>query len=268
MFFKLENEIFDPNNNCIDNEKIYFKFHKNRFKRFDNFLDNITINKPHIKKALDIGSHYLHNSVLLSLRDFNVDSMDVSEFWNLDFVKKRSRKYDLNPIIEYKLSELNTISNKNNHYDLIIFTEILEHITFNPINFWKIIHKVLKPGGIIYITTPNSFALPNFIRKLKNILLLKSIGISVDQIMSNVTYGHHWKEYSSSEIIKYFKLMSDDFDVKINPFYYVKYSLNFPNLTFKVLHNIGNLTTKFSSDLEVIITLDKKTDWKIESPEY
>ena len=105
MFFKLENEIFDPNNS-IDNEKIYFNFHKNRFKRFDNFLNNITINKPHIKKVLDIGSHYLHNSVLLSLRDFNVDSMDVSEFWNLDFVKNRSKKYDLNPIIENKLSEL------------------------------------------------------------------------------------------------------------------------------------------------------------------
>ena len=267
MFFKLENEIFDPNNS-IDNEKVYFNFHKNRFKRFDNFLDNITINKPHIKKVLDIGSHYLHNSVLLSLRDFNVDSMDVSEFWNLDFVKNRSKKYDLNPIIENKLSELNTISNKNNHYDLIIFTEILEHITFNPINFWKIIYKVLKPGGIIYITTPNSIAMPNFIRKIKNIILLKSTGKSVDQIMSNLTYGHHWKEYSSYEIIKYFKLMSDDFDVKINPFYYVKYNLNFPNLTFKVLHNFGNFTKIFSSDLEVIVTLDKKTNWKIKSPDY
>lgn len=39
-------------------------------------------------------------------------------------------------------------------YDVIIFIEVLEHLN-NPVEYISKAHKVLRPGGIFYLTTPN-----------------------------------------------------------------------------------------------------------------
>ncbi|UZD21371.1 class I SAM-dependent methyltransferase [Algoriphagus halophytocola] len=262
----LVNEVYSGSSVSL-NEKEYFDFHKNRFKRFDRFLDNLKPKSGNFK-VLEIGSHYLHTSILLADRGFQVDAMDVGEFWELDFVKQRGEKYLLNPIIENDLSRLDRFSEVFDEYDLVVFTEILEHITFNPIHFWKRIYQILKPGGLIYISTPNAFAMPSLVRSFKNTVLLKSIGITVDDIMSKVTYGHHWKEYSANEIKRYFSLLSPDFSIAVKPYHYKVYDLKPPFLLFKVLSKIGNLTNAFADDLEVVVSLDRKTQWGIKEPEY
>jgi len=40
-------------------------------------------------------------------------------------------------------------------YDVIIFTEVLEHLNFNPVYTFNHICKVLKPGGYLYLSTPD-----------------------------------------------------------------------------------------------------------------
>lgn len=250
------------------NEQVYFDFHKKRFQRFDQFLQKNKVANPKNFKVLEIGSHYLHTSILLASRGFQVDAMDVGAFWNLDFVKQRGGKFGLNPIIENDLSRMEMFIDVHNEYDLVVFTEIMEHITFNPIQFWKRIYQILKPGGQVYISTPNAFALPNYIRNLKNTLLLKSIGITVEDILSKVTYGHHWKEYSPNEIKAYFRALSRDFDVEINPYFYKDYELKSPHLFFKLLSRIGNKTKTFADDLEVIVSLKQKNAWNLREPEY
>ena len=269
-FKSLENEIYNTSEPG-SNDREYFEFHQNRFKRFDKFLDTLTqkftgsSKKP---KVLEIGSHYLHTSILLASRSFVVDAMDVSAFWELEFVNERAKKFGLNAIVEDDISRLKSFQSVNNKYDLIVFTEILEHITFNPIQFWKSIYQMLKPGGQIYISTPNSFALPNYVRALKNLLGFRSIGISIEPIFSNVTYGHHWKEYSAQEIKKYFQTMSPDFEVAVFPYHYKVYDLKPPFFLFKLLSRLGNITPIFADDLEVIVSLPHKKQWSIETPEY
>ncbi len=252
------------------NELEYFRFHQNRKARLVSYLDTqyAAASKGERLRVLDIGSHYLHSSMILAQRGFEVDAMDVSEFWDMDFVKARAEKFRLNPIVENDLSKMEAFKNVENEYDLVVFTEIMEHITFNPIVFWKRIYQILKPGGVIYVSTPNAFALPNYIRNLKNTLLMKSIGVSVDDIFSKVTYGHHWKEYSANEIKTYFQTLSPDFEVQINPYHYVDWELKPPYLMFKLLSKLGNKTKAFAADLEVIVHLRQKSQWGIKEPEY
>ncbi|WP_332911069.1 class I SAM-dependent methyltransferase [Algoriphagus boritolerans] len=176
----------------------------------------------------------------------------------MDFVKNRGSKFGITPIVENDLAKMPEFQSVHDTYDLIVFTEIFEHITFNPIQLWKTIYQILKPGGKIYISTPNSLALASWVRNFKHLITLQSVGITVDDIISKVTYGHHWKEYSAQEIKTYFATLSDDFQITINPYHYKEHKLKPPHLAFKVLSRLGNLTQKFAEELEVIVELKEK----------
>lgn len=263
----IEQEIL---NSSQESEIEYFRFHKRRYERFEGFLNADFRFDPRSPKpkALDIGSHYLHTSMILADMGFKVEGMDVSIFWEMDFVKNRGSKYGINPIIENDLASMPKFQSVHDKYDLIVFTEIFEHITFNPIQLWKTIHQILKPGGKIYISTPNSLALANWARNFKNLITLQSVGITVDDIISKVTYGHHWKEYSAQEIKTYFATLSDDFQVTINSYYYKELNLKPPYLGYKALSKLGNLTKKFAEELEVIVDVKEKKSWKMELSKY
>lgn len=245
----------------------YFEFHRERYKRLLHSIKNLSI--PKNTKILDIGSHYLHTSILLKKMGYDVCGMDVSPFWELDFVIKRSSQFGIHKVVENQLENLESLDKLHDNFGLVIFAEILEHITFNPISFWEKIHRVIQENGIIYISTPNSFALINILRALKKIFLLDGLGIGVIDIFSNVTYGHHWKEYSASEVKTYFSSLSDDFKLVINKYYYKKY--NWANLNaaiFKIFSAIGNISYFFRDELEVIIFVPQKNSWKLKKPTY
>lgn len=44
-------------------------------------------------------------------------------------------------------------------FDVVIFSELIEHLSLNPVWTLSEIHRVLKPGGHVLITTPNALSL-------------------------------------------------------------------------------------------------------------
>ena len=249
-------------------EKQYFEFHEKRFLKMASSVCN-SIEAG--KSVLDIGSHYLHSSIILSKLGYAVTPMDVEEFWQLSVVNKRAKEFDFQPVICNDLENLNTDVFGKQKFDLVLFTEILEHITFNPLSFWQKIYGLVSDQSIIYLSTPNVFSLLGILRAFKNLISFKSIGISVDDIFGKVTYGHHWKEYSSNEVKSYFHQMSDAFNVKVSNYSYFKRDNS--SLKLKVLSLIialGNTLKFTSSDLEAIVTIDKNrhSGWKIKPPNY
>ncbi|WP_165393263.1 class I SAM-dependent methyltransferase [Rivibacter subsaxonicus] len=166
-------------------------------------------------KVLDIGSHYLHQSVLLRELGYEVVGMDIGLFAEAGFVVERARRHDIQNFAVNAIESGEFLPGLEGQFDLIVFTEILEHITFNPVRFWARVYELLKPGGVIYLSTPNALRPAAFVRQLLDLLRLRGIGIGLDEIMGSVTYGHHWKEYSAWEIRRYFALLSPDFDVGI-----------------------------------------------------
>lgn len=244
----------------------YFRYHE---KRFMHMAKSISKTLPTDSKILEIGSHYMHSSIILRKMGYQVVASDVNAFMSQDLVIKRAETYHIDIIEENNLESLESQADVSDQYDALLFTEIFEHITFNPINFWKNIYRILKSKSCIYISTPNGLALAAIVRELLNIISLRGIGIGVGSVFGNVTYGHHWKVYSSYEIKKYFRFLSDDFNVNIKRYSYSKLNFSSPQVAlWTLLEWLGNLTYFFSTDLEAIVHLDKTGDWKLEPPSY
>lgn len=219
---------------------------------------------------LDVGSHFLHQAAVLSELGYQVIGMDVPEFSDVDRTKSRAVKFKIQNCVVARFDHGTFLDGYESGIDLVLFSEIQEHITFNPIPFWRRIHQLLKIGGKIYLTTPNSLTLWKVASGLKKLLSLKGYGIGVEEILDRVTFGHHWKEYSAYELRQLFRALSPDFDVAITS-YELRESEKWVDLKAALRDMTRRASSRFApfrEELEAVITLRSRSVWRIEAPEY
>ncbi len=81
----------------------------------------------------------------------------------------------------------------DDHFDVALFCEILEHLPNDPIHTLCELHRVLRPGGLLVLTTPNATRRENLVRMLR--------GDNVyEQLSGYGTYGRHNREYTVGEL--------------------------------------------------------------------
>lgn len=81
-------------------------------------------------------------------------------------------------------------------FDLILFTEVLEHLTVHPGDVLSAVARLLRPGGHLYLTTPNFFSrhrLNEIARRLNPQPIFPRDG--------NADVHHHYREYGMSELL-------------------------------------------------------------------
>jgi len=193
----------------------YLQDHADRFLKTKELLQPTLDENPNVV-ILDVASHWLHNAYLYAKDGYKVYALDqeggeISARQLVRFADEH--EIDLLPCkalsdpVELDVLNDDTIG-------IVIFTETIEHITFNPVKFWSLIYKKLKPGGKIIITTPNYFfykgALAN---DLKRMVKGFSSGISNYDILNLPDYAPHWKEFSAKDMAEYFSFLSTDFRV-------------------------------------------------------
>lgn len=246
----------------------YYKYHEKRFRRMaEVILSRVEVGS----EVLNVGGHYMHSSIILSALGYKVFSTDVKEFWEVDFIQQRVSDFNIDGCSENNLEHFECLMGVKDKYDVILFTEILEHITFNPIKMWERLYHSAKPSALIYLTTPNSLSLPNLTRTLLRAITLKGVGLKIESVFTQVTYGHHWKEYSSGEIKEYFNRLSDDFYVSTSFFSYNNEQVGrgFSSFCWNNLMRLGNFLYYFSSDIEAIISIEKSNNpFKLQTPAF
>lgn len=181
---------------------------------------------------LDIGAHWLHQSLLYALDGHHVTATD---FPNQIFDPINQGVASRHGIDLFGYEDLSSESVfdelPNDSMDVVLFSEILEHITFNPVRMWKAIYRVLRPGGRIILTTPNFYRTENILSSLLRFFRGLGSGISIADILELETFGPHWKEYSKKEIKSYFGLLSPDFSVVRDV--YVDFEIEYLHLNWK-----------------------------------
>ncbi|HYP52842.1 MAG TPA: methyltransferase domain-containing protein, partial [Pyrinomonadaceae bacterium] len=90
-------------------------------------------------------------------------------------------------------------------FDLVLCCEILEHLLINPSHMLYESHRVLRPGGLLLLTTPN-------VLRWSNVFALARGRNVYDHYRGNGVYGRHNREYAPGEVAAL--LAANNFEVE------------------------------------------------------
>jgi 2-polyprenyl-3-methyl-5-hydroxy-6-metoxy-1,4-benzoquinol methylase len=196
---------------CGRTDEVYLRGHFKRFALTHAFASETLAPGSTV---LDVGAHWLHQAAFFAAAGHRVICADVYSERMFPHVEAAARGLGAQLANIATLAPADAFASlPESSVDAILFSEIIEHITFNPINMWKGFFRVLKPGGRIYVTTPNSVHFARIYQKLNAVVTSCEYGISVDEIFAHGTFGHHWKEFSIPELRAYFAKLSPDFKI-------------------------------------------------------
>jgi SAM-dependent methyltransferase len=80
-------------------------------------------------------------------------------------------------------------------FDVVLYCEIIEHLLMNPVHTLTEIRRVLKPGGLLVVTTPN-------VARFGNVLAMVDGRSIYDPYSGFGPYGRHNREFSMTELIR------------------------------------------------------------------
>lgn len=191
-------------------DESYLRVHHPRFVRTQQrFLGDGDVKGGAL---LDVGAHWLHQSLLYALRGFDVTALDAGETFRDPHVSRVAERHGIALLTEPDLASARALATvPDDTFDVVLFTEIIEHLAFNPVAMWRQIHRVMKPGAQLIVTTPNYYALRGRAWQWLRFLRGDGSGLRVDAILGEPTFAHHWKEYSLRELRDYFESISRDF---------------------------------------------------------
>lgn len=87
-------------------------------------------------------------------------------------------------------------------FDAVVMTEVYEHLRDYPIRSLEEAHRVLRPDGLIFFTTPNAAYLLNRLR----LLLGRSVSTPLPDWIGGLPHARHAREYTVAEVCELFEL--------------------------------------------------------------
>ena len=189
-------------------ELSYMQLHKYRFVKILEGIPNST----NCLKILDIGA----TPFTLFIKDvhpnFEVAALDLTNLLAARFEAKK---------VKLRVCNLATqpIPFDDNYFDIIIFTEVFEHLLPPTDNVFREVSRVLRIGGKLIFGTPNFAALINRIRLLVGISPLAPVD---QQFKRGWVHGYgHVREYTMKEVTEilgnYNFIISKKKFISINP---------------------------------------------------
>jgi len=148
---------------------------------------------------IDVAAAPFVTSSLLARRRHEVTALDIApeRFTGLcDYLKVNVLKCDIE-------SERFPLEDKR--VDIVLLFEIFEHLRIDPIFTFSEIVRILKPGGVVLLSTPNLKSLKGIFNYLFRDLSYSCAGNIFEEYSKLGKFGHmgHVREYTSRELVDF-----------------------------------------------------------------
>jgi SAM-dependent methyltransferase len=170
-----------------DKELQYVIFHRYRYDRIIGSIPDCA--RP--IKILDIGTTPFTFFIKELFPHYEVSTIDLT-----NLMETRCKTHG----IQFKICDLDNqvVPFENEYFDVVIFTEVLEHIFSPPTVVLKEVRRIMSSGGKLILSVPNIATLVNRVKFMFGITPLPN---PADQLKKDWVHGHgHIHEYTMNEI--------------------------------------------------------------------
>ena len=160
-------QIFNAERELVVGQQEYGRQHKQRFWELCNAVLELTENKS-APRALEFGISEFSGLYKTLRPELVLDCADrptADDYIGFN-ANTSLRVSGGNQFVSVDLNTPRTLLSDNyqalhGQYDLVLFTEVLEHLTANPVDVLEQLLALLKVDGYLYLTTPNFFRKEN-----------------------------------------------------------------------------------------------------------
>lgn len=171
-----------------DKEIKYMETHTYRFRKT---IKSIPVSSKPIR-ILDIGATPFTMFIKKKFQDYDVWTLDRTNILEDRFKKAGVRLKACN-------LDNGSIPFEDEYFDIVIFTEVLEHIFAPPTDILTEVKRIMRPSGKLILSVPNIACLLHRIRLLFGVSPLRNAD---RQMNKDWVHGHgHIHEYTKKEIL-------------------------------------------------------------------
>lgn len=175
----------------------YFKRHHTRY----SFLINVMLGIGATGRVLDVGASPGHVTAICAELGKDITAADLNPH---EQFPARTGQRPMNLFKEMGLpiaaadAATGTLPFAGGSFGLVLFNETLEHLAGSPLPAIREMARVLAPGGMMLITTPNAASLRNRL----NLLLGRNIYTPLRVAVNVAAYKCHNREYTLPEVVE------------------------------------------------------------------
>ncbi len=151
----------------------YLRFHAGRYMITHKLVKNY-LTKGDKKQVLDIGA--LPHFATMLLREPGLEYCGITGAYSLDGRGQDLYRHDVSteyrqqsftiPMIEGCNIERMPLPMEDASVDIVLFLEVIEHLIHSPLQVLHEISRVLKPGGVLILTTDNAIRMVQIVKML------------------------------------------------------------------------------------------------------
>jgi 2-polyprenyl-3-methyl-5-hydroxy-6-metoxy-1,4-benzoquinol methylase len=152
------------------------------------------------KRILDIGAFSGWLSFALAKLGYSIVAHDIPEFLSGTSLQRRFAELGVGTVAVNLRDD--RIPLDDGSFDCVLMCEVLEHLNFNPLPVLAELNRLMRPDGLLYVTTPNAGGLIPRVKLAMGRSIRFEIGDFLRQfdVRDNMTVGLHWREYTGAEL--------------------------------------------------------------------